>query len=425
MGSSTIEAFEVRLDELKRVFYPGDSVSGRVHLKLKEDLKLKEMRLECRGEAYVNWPEYSGSYTRYHYNKERYFNAMAVIFGGGKQDENESNSSACISQGSYCFSFKFIIPDKYLPTSFEGHHGNIRYWARAVIDRGLGKKRLKTKPAPFLIGDYVALDDFEHVSDPLIEQGSHETGWLCFRSGRLEMRAEIGQSGFKLGDDIHLSLLVTNETTQDVTCTEVSLVQRTLFVDIEGRKTLSDDPISSVTKEGVFSGWEHEYSKISLTIPRGTYPTLISCKCIAVLYFILIRARLRGRFTRNAYLEIPVIIASSDEQSGNSIQAYQNGQVLSIAQRQKRGKGMFFCVTGKNAFSKDQASSDFDLRNGEESDSFIRSLKLRTNRKRQQNNFEENSDSSSSLSNSVFTPTRESDSTFFISNGQFRKISMV
>ena len=48
------------------------------------------------------------------------------------------------------------------------------------------------------------------------------------------MRAEIGQSGFKQGDDIHLSLLVTNETTQDVTCTEVSLVQRTLFVDIEG-----------------------------------------------------------------------------------------------------------------------------------------------------------------------------------------------
>ena len=144
-------------------------------------------------------------------------------------------------------------------------------------------------------------------------------------------------------------------------------------------------------------------------------------------FFLLlqIRARLRGRFTRNAYLEIPVIIASSDEQSGNSIQAYQNGQVLSIAQRQKRGKGMFFCVTGKNAFSKDQAGSDFDLRNGEESDSFIRSLKLRTNRKRQQNNFEENSDSSSSLSNSVFTPRRESDSSFSISNGQFRKISMV
>ena len=84
MGSNTIETFEVKLDDLNKVFYPGDSVCGRVNLKIKDDLKIKEMRLECRGEAYVNWPEYSGSHTRYHYNRERYFNAMAVIFGEGK-----------------------------------------------------------------------------------------------------------------------------------------------------------------------------------------------------------------------------------------------------------------------------------------------------------------------------------------------------
>ena len=87
MASTSIDTFEVQLEELKRVFYPGDSVCGRVILKLREDLKIKEMRLECRGEAYVNWPEYSGSHTRYHYNKERYFNAMAVVFGGGKEIE--------------------------------------------------------------------------------------------------------------------------------------------------------------------------------------------------------------------------------------------------------------------------------------------------------------------------------------------------
>ena len=84
MGFNTIETFEVKLDDVNRVFYPGDAVCGRINLKLKEDLKIKEMRLECRGEAYVNWPEYSGSYTRYHFNRERYFNTMAVVFGEGK-----------------------------------------------------------------------------------------------------------------------------------------------------------------------------------------------------------------------------------------------------------------------------------------------------------------------------------------------------
>ena len=84
MASNSIETFEVKLDETNRVFFPGDTVSGSVNLKLKEDLKIKEMRLECRGEAYLNWPEYSGSYTRYHYNKERCFSTLAVIFGEGK-----------------------------------------------------------------------------------------------------------------------------------------------------------------------------------------------------------------------------------------------------------------------------------------------------------------------------------------------------
>lgn len=85
MGFSIIEVFEVWFDELKRVFYFGDSVSGWVYFKFKEDLKLKEMWLECCGEVYVNWLEYLGSYMRYYYNKERYFNVMVVIFGGGKK----------------------------------------------------------------------------------------------------------------------------------------------------------------------------------------------------------------------------------------------------------------------------------------------------------------------------------------------------
>lgn len=89
---------------------------------------------------------------------------FAFILLTGKPNKNGVNSPACISQGSYSFSFQFVIPDKYLPASFEGRHGNIRYWARAVIDRGLGKSKMKTKPAQFFIGDYVALDDFKNVS---------------------------------------------------------------------------------------------------------------------------------------------------------------------------------------------------------------------------------------------------------------------
>ena len=51
------------------------------------------------------------------------------------------------------------------------------------------------------------------------------------------LRAELDRGGFQQGDDINVSVLVTNETSRDVACTEVSLVQRTLFVGIEGKTT--------------------------------------------------------------------------------------------------------------------------------------------------------------------------------------------
>ena len=60
------------------------------------------------------------------------------------------------------------------------------------------------------------------------------------------LRAEIDRGGFQQGDDINVSVLVTNETSRDVACTEVSLVQRTLFVGIEGKTDWSLNNIISV-----------------------------------------------------------------------------------------------------------------------------------------------------------------------------------
>lgn len=60
------------------------------------------------------------------------------------------------------------------------------------------------------------------------------------------LRAEIDRGGFQQGDDINVSVLVTNETSRDVAYTEVSLVQRTLFVGIEGKTDWSLNNMISV-----------------------------------------------------------------------------------------------------------------------------------------------------------------------------------
>ena len=71
--------------------------------------------------------------------------------------------SKSLPVGNYSFPFKFLIPDKYLPPSFEGTHGYIRYWVQAIIDRGFGKHAVKTKAARFTIGDFVSIERFENA----------------------------------------------------------------------------------------------------------------------------------------------------------------------------------------------------------------------------------------------------------------------
>lgn len=141
--------------------------------------------------------------------------------------------------------------------------------------------------------------------------------------------------------------------------------------------------------------------------------------------FLQVRARLRGRFSKDGYLEIPVIVACSDgDHSAKQVQ--QNDHALLTHGRQRRTKGTFFCLTKATNFSRgDLGNSNYELRDQEEVDGFTKSLVLRTNRTRKDNFERHNSDSSSSLSNSVFTPRRQSDTSYFVNNGQFKRISMV
>ena len=134
-----------------------------------------------------------------------------------------------------------------------------------------------------------------------------------------------------------------------------------------------------------------------------------------------IRAKLKGKFTKDGYLEIPIIIASSDDQS--VLQAQKNAHVQPTSQRPKRGKGTFFCVTGK---TKDQVNSNLDLCDEEEVDSLIVSFTSSTERTRA-DVFAENVASSSNKSNSnhALTSRPVSNPLFFVNDGQFKQISMV
>lgn len=81
---SSIDEFLIVLDEPARVYSPGDGVHGQIIIKTNQAVKVPKLSLECRGEAYVSWPENCGTYTRYRFQKEEYFTLRGCVYDQGR-----------------------------------------------------------------------------------------------------------------------------------------------------------------------------------------------------------------------------------------------------------------------------------------------------------------------------------------------------
>ncbi|XP_048733488.1 arrestin domain-containing protein 2-like isoform X2 [Ostrea edulis] len=140
-----IQNFIIELENQQGVYYPGQVVRGEIVLELSEALKIREIRITFRGEAYVDWPGSSSPYDETSGPKkggfrlpsddnysasEEYFNRTIPLFGNGR-GEGDNN---ILPLGRHTFPFDFGLPD-VLPSSFEGPWGYIRYVINATLDR--------------------------------------------------------------------------------------------------------------------------------------------------------------------------------------------------------------------------------------------------------------------------------------------------
>ena len=139
-----------------------------------------------------------------------------------------------------------------------------------------------------------------------------------------------------------------------------------------------------------------------------------------------VRTKLKGKFSKDGYLEIPVVIACSDDES--VVPAQKSKEVRPASQHPKRTKGTFFCITGKTSLMGDLNNSNLEFCDQDEEDKFIvnpMSQPLRN----LEGNFTDvvNPYGLTNETNSYrdFTNRKESDTTNFLNNGGFKVISVV
>jgi len=142
---------QIHLDNSVAVYFPGQTVSGRVVVSLFKPTKLEGIHLVCTGGAHVHFtrtetrPALSlssgvGRNSTAHRTEHRtrrtrtvactsneyYFDQVIPLF--------ETGGEFTLNDGDHSYPFAFVLPTN-LPTSFESLNGRVRYTMKIVLKR--------------------------------------------------------------------------------------------------------------------------------------------------------------------------------------------------------------------------------------------------------------------------------------------------
>lgn len=290
--------FAITLAEHKQVFQPGEIISGALLLNTDQALTLRGVRIELNGLGHVRIRSGKVTYEK----KMTYLAEQAILLGRGPF---QGGSDSTLQPGNYSFPFQFSLPPHSLPTSFEGVYGNIRYWLHAVVDRPW-RKNLQVD-SPIFIVERVQIRDAT-LLQPSVKNEDRTLGLVCCPAGQLFARARIERSAFCPGEKILITGRISNQSSKQVTGTEVQLVQKTIYKAPQDTTRKETDKLYVVKNEQGFApGEEGDVQFDSFTIPSAQ-PTTQGFDCIDILYEIRFIVRVAKAF--NSDITFPVVMTS-------------------------------------------------------------------------------------------------------------------
>lgn len=125
--------FQVNFDTPQEIYYSGQTLSGEVHLVLLKAMQLKCINVIISGNGRVSWSTYQDDNCISlvdHSGNEAYVDCRTCSYSAINGGQFE------LSAGQHFYRFKYVLPS-WLPSSFEGTHGFIRYAVEVSLERPL------------------------------------------------------------------------------------------------------------------------------------------------------------------------------------------------------------------------------------------------------------------------------------------------
>ncbi|XP_014826497.1 PREDICTED: arrestin domain-containing protein 1-like [Poecilia mexicana] len=261
-----LEAFEVEFNENKVVYTPGESISGKVTVKLNQPIQCKVIKVSCNGFCGITSKINDTAWT----TEEQYFNNTISVADKGT-----------LKQGDHQFPFKFLIPASS-PTSFEGSYGKIIYRVRAFIETPRFAKDYSTEK-PFYLLSLLNLNELPDIWGPSTSEVTQQFTYMLLKTGTIVLKAETDMKGYTPGQIIKVSAYIHNQSSKSTGHIAASLMQRVTY---ETKKP-THDLKSIVEAEGgeVKGGREVKWEE-QIIVPALPQSSLNGCELIKIEYYV-------------------------------------------------------------------------------------------------------------------------------------------
>nr|XP_056704680.1 arrestin domain-containing protein 3-like [Euleptes europaea] len=301
-----VKSLTISLDYLNdsNVYSRGDTVSGRVHLEVTEEITVTSLKIHSKGLANVRWTESRSGDTSddSYWATEKYFKHKDILFGQERDDNASNEGNHIIHSGWHEYAFSFQLPQVSLPTSFEGIHGSVRYWVEAKLHRSWHLP-VKSKKE-FTVVEHIDINT-PSLLTPQAGTKEKTVGYWFFASGPISLRAKIERQGFTPGEPIQIFAEFENHSSRMVVPKAAIYQMQTYYAN--GRTNKENKPVAKLQGESLSPGKTETWNGQQLKIPPVS-PSILDCKIIRVEYYLMVYVAIPGGMKLS--LNLPLVIGT-------------------------------------------------------------------------------------------------------------------
>lgn len=275
-----LKRLDIALSNPQIVYFPGQAIQGHVIVELSQDMKMRGIRVKCRGKSHVAWSEGSGDNRRHYSASEEYVDVVLILYG----NDPSSSSDVVLQAGNHVFPFQFILPLN-LPGSFEGKSScYVRYWLKATIDRPWKfdpeYKMLLT------VGSVLDLNTLPNAAAPAQSTDSKTVCCCCCETAPLTATFRIDKTGYVPGESISCNAEIQEGTGRGVHSSKIKLVMLTTYRTHGGSKKRETREIACLQHGSISPGGSDVWSGERIQVPPLPPSYLPHCNIIEIEYYV-------------------------------------------------------------------------------------------------------------------------------------------